>query len=105
MNIAPARQDLRIRWIICLPDLSAYNASSRSAAAAQSEGASPVHYERELRAMIPTPPTIGNIGFFQFGDSNKSEPVNSLASELDKAASTYQGLTNSLIVLPENILN
>src|ERR1022692_1884310 len=107
MNIAPARQDLRIRWIMGLPDLTAYNASARSAAAAQSEGASPVHYEMELRAMIPNPPTIGKIGFFQFGDSNKSEPVNSLASELDKAASTYQGLTNSLIVLPEalNILN
>ena len=57
--------------------------------------------------MIPNPPTIGKIGFFQFGDSNKSEPVNSLASELDKAASIYQGVTNSLIVLPEalNVLN
>jgi hypothetical protein len=42
----------------------------------------------ELRAMIPNPPTIGKIGFFQFGDSNKSEP----ATPSDPDPSVARGL-------------
>jgi hypothetical protein len=57
--------------------------------------------------MIPRPQAFEKIGFFHSGDTDRSDPVKSLARGLDKAASTGQDIRNSLIVLPEalNMLN
>jgi predicted amidohydrolase len=66
----------------------------------------PVDYIEKVQATVPVPAPIEKIGFFHFGDTDKSDPVGSLVCEMGQATAPSQDFKNALIVLPEalNIL-